>query len=78
MLSTIISALCVLQDSQGAYLYLCQTIYYPQLSEQFGFQHEKSTVNQVVLLTENIKDFFKAKKKADTIFFNLTVAHDTV
>ena len=46
--------------------------------EQAGFQHGKSTIDQVVLLTQNIKDSFEAKKKAGAIFVNLTAAYDTV
>ena len=46
--------------------------------EQAGFQRGKSTVDQVVLLTQNIKDSFEAKKKAGAIFINLTAAYDTV
>ena len=46
--------------------------------EQAGFRRGKSTVNQVVLLTQNIEDSFKVKKKAGAVFFNLTAACDTV
>ena len=46
--------------------------------EQAGFQHSKSTVDQVVLLTQNIEDSFEAKKKAGAVFVNLTAAYDTV
>ena len=46
--------------------------------EQAGFRHGKSTVDQVVLLTQNIEDSFEAKKKAGAIFVNLTAAYDTV
>ena len=45
--------------------------------EQAGFRRGKSTVDQVVLLTQNIGNFFKAKMKAGPIFVNLTAAHDT-
>ena len=38
----------------------------------------KSTVDQVVLLTQNIEDFFEAKKKAGAVFVDLTAAYDTV
>ena len=48
------------------------------LKEQAGFQRGKSTVDQVVLLTQNIEDSFEAKKKAGALFFNLTAAYDTV
>ena len=46
--------------------------------EQAGFRRGKSNVDQVVLLTQNIEDFFEAKKKAGTVFIDLTAAYDTV
>ena len=46
--------------------------------EQAGFRQGKSTVDQVVLLTQNIEDSFEAKKKASAVFVNLTAAYDTV
>ena len=46
--------------------------------EQPGFRRRKSTVDQVVLLTQSIKDSFKAKKKTGAVFVNLTAAYDTV
>ena len=46
--------------------------------EQAGFQHGKSTVDQVILLTQNIEDSFEAKKKAGAVFIDLTAAYDTV
>ena len=46
--------------------------------EQAGFRHGKSTVDQVVLLTQNIEDSFEAKKKAGAVFIDLTAAYDTV
>ena len=46
--------------------------------EQAGFRHGRSTVDQIVLLTQNIKDSFEAKKKASAIFVDLTAAYDTV
>ena len=46
--------------------------------EQDGFRHRKSTVDQVVLLTQNIEDSFEAKKKAGAVFVDLTAAYDTV
>ena len=45
--------------------------------EQAGFRRRKSTVDQVVLLTQNIEDSFEAKK-AGAVFINLTAAYDTV
>ena len=46
--------------------------------EQAGFRRGKSTVDQVVLLTQNIEDSFKTKKKAGAVFIDLTAAYDTV
>ena len=46
--------------------------------EQAGFRRGKSTVDQVVLLTQNIEDSFEAKKKAGAVFVNLTAVYDTV
>ena len=46
--------------------------------EQAAFQHGKSTVDQVVLPTQNIEDSFEAKKKAGAVFVDLTAAYDTV
>ena len=51
----------------------------PLLSkEQVGFRNGKTTVDQVVLLTQNIKDYFEAKKKTGAVFVDLTAAYDTV
>ena len=46
--------------------------------EQAGFRRGKSTIDQVVLLTQNIEDSFEAKKKAGAIFVDLTAAYDIV
>ena len=46
--------------------------------EQAGLRRGKSTVDQVVLLTQNIEDSFEAKKKAGAVFVDLTAAYDTV
>ena len=46
--------------------------------EQAEFRHGKSTVDQVVLLTQNIEDSFEAKKIAGAVFVDLTSAYDTV
>ena len=46
--------------------------------EQAGFRHGKLTVDQVVLLTQNIEDSFEAKKKTGAVFVDLTAAYDTV
>ena len=46
--------------------------------EQAGFQCGKSTVDQVVLLIQNIEDSFEAKNKAGAVFVDLTAAYDIV
>ena len=46
--------------------------------EQAGFRRGNSTVDQVVLLTQNINDTFEVKKKASAVFVDLTAAYDTV
>jgi len=42
--------------------------------EQAGFWHGRSTVDQVTLLTQDIKDNFSAKKKAGAVLVDLTAA----
>ena len=46
--------------------------------EQDGFQRGKSTVDQGVLLIQNIKNSFASRKKAGVVFVNLTAAYDTI
>ena len=46
--------------------------------EQAGFRQGRSTMDQTVLLTENIEDSFEAKKKAGAVFVDLTAAYDIV
>ena len=43
--------------------------------EQVRFRYGKSTVDQVVLLTQNIEDSFETKKKAYAVFVDLTAAY---
>ena len=78
-LSTDISALCPPQDPQVTYIPLVELLINPLLpKEKAGFRRGKSTVDQVVLLTQNIEDSFEAKKKAGAVFVHLTAAYDTV
>ena len=42
--------------------------------EQAGFRHRKSTVDQIVLLTQIIEESFEAKKNAGAVFVDLTAA----
>ena len=46
--------------------------------EQAGFRCGTSTVDKVVLLTQNIEDSFEVKKKAGAVFINMTSAYDTI
>ena len=46
--------------------------------EQAGFRRGKSTVDQIVLLIQNIEDSFEDKKKAGAVFVDLTAAYNTV
>ena len=75
-----ISLLCVPYKILERLMYACvKPLMDPLLpKEQAGFRRVKSTVDQVVLLTQNIKDSFEAKKKTGAVFVNLTTAYDTV
>ena len=46
--------------------------------KQAEFRRGRSTVDQTVLLTQNIEDSFEAKKKAGAVFVDQTAAYDTV
>ena len=46
--------------------------------EQAGFRRGRSTVDQTVLLTQNIENLFEAKKKVGAVFVDLIAAYDTV
>ena len=46
--------------------------------KQVGFRRGRSTMDQTVLLTQNIEDLFEAKKKAGVVFVDLAAAWDTV
>ena len=55
-----------------------EPIIHPQLpKEQAGFRHGRSTVDQTVLLLQNIEDSFEAKNPG-ALFVDLTAAYDTV
>ena len=75
-----ISLLCVPYKILEALIYArVKPLIDPLLpKQQAGFRRRKSTVDQVVLLTQNIKDSFEAKKKAGAVFIDLTAAYDTV
>ena len=75
-----ISLLCVPYKILEWLIYACvEPLIDPLLpKEQVGFRRGKSTVDQAVLLTQNIEDFFEAKNKAGYVFVNLTTAYDTV
>ena len=46
--------------------------------EQAEFRQGKSTLDKVVLLTQNIEGSIEAKKKAGAVFVDVTAAYDTV
>ena len=74
-----LSALRSLQDSRTADLQSRRINSRPLApKDQAGFRHGKSIINQVVLLTQNIEDFFEAKIKAGAVFVDLTATYDTV
>ena len=75
-----ISLLCVPYKILERFIYArVEPLIDPLLpKEQAGFRRRKSTVDQVVLLTQNIEDSFEAKKKAGAVFINLTATYDTV
>ena len=78
-LSTDISALCPLQHPREAYLARVEPLIDPLLpKEQAGLRRGTSTEDQVVLLTQNIKDYFEAKMKAGAVFIDLIAAYGTV
>ena len=55
-----------------------ESIIHPFLPrEQTRFCREKSTADQVTLLSQEIEDRFSAKKKPGAGFVNLTAAYDT-
>ena len=76
----LISLLCVPYKILERLIYACiEPLVDPLLpKEQAGFRCGKSTMDQVVLLTQNIEDSFEAKKKVSAVFIDLTAAYDTV
>ena len=75
-----ISLLCVPYKILERLIYACvEPLIDPLLpKEQAGFRRRKSTVDQVVLLTQNIEDSLEAKKKGSAVFIDLTTAYDTI
>ena len=72
-----ISLLCVPYKILERHIYArVEPLVDPLLLKEQG--RGKSTVDQVVLLTQNIEDSFEGKKKASAVFVNLTTAYDTV
>ena len=53
-------------------------VYFLSAFANLEFRRGRSTVDQVVLLMQNIEDCFQAKKKAGAVFVDLTAAYDTV
>ena len=75
-----ISLLCVLDKIFERLIYArVEPIVDPLLPrEQAGLRRRRSTVDQAVLLTQNIEDSFEAKKKAGAVFVDLTAAYVTL
>ena len=75
-----ISLLCVPYKILERLIYAhVKTLVDPLLpKEQAGFRCGMSTVDQVVLLTQNIEDSFESENKIGGVFVNLTAAYDTV
>ena len=75
-----ISLLCVLYKILERLIYTrIEPLINPLLPKvRAGFRRDKSTVDQVVLLNQNIEDSFETKKKAGAVFIDLTAAYDTV
>ena len=69
------SLLCVPYKILERLIYPCVE---PLAKEQAGFRRAKSTVHQVVQLTQYIEDSFEAEKKASAVFVDLTAACDNV
>ena len=77
-LLTKVSALCPHKILQRLIYAHDKPIIDPLPKNQAWFRCEKSTVDQVVILTQNLEDSFKAKIKADVLYVDLTVAYNTV
>ena len=73
-----ISTVCPLSDPRETHLRPCRTNHRPITpAGKRGLRHGRSTVDQVTLLTQDIEDSFSAKKKAGTVFVDITAAYDT-
>ena len=75
-----ISSLCDPYKTLGRLIHACvKPIVDPLLPmEQAGFRRGRSIVDLTVLLSQNTEDSLEAKKKAGTVFVNLTAAYDAV
>jgi len=71
-----ISLLCVSFKILERLIYARVDPLFPR--EQASFRHRRLTVDQVTLMTKDIKDSFSTKKKAGGVFVDLTAAYDTV
>ena len=47
-----------------------------QPPEQAGFHRDRSTVDQVTLMTQDIEDSFQSKHKTGAVFLDLTAAYE--
>jgi len=76
-LSPYISTVCPFKILERPIYARVQPIIDPLLPrEQTGFWQGRATVDQVILLTQDIKDSFSAKKKTRAVFVNLTAAYN--
>ena len=71
--------MCPLQNPERLIYARVKPLIDPLLpKEQAGFRCWNLTVDQIVLLIQNIENSFEAKKKAGDVFVDLTAAYDTV
>ena len=75
-----ISLLCIPFKILARFIYTrIEPIVDPLLPrEQADFRHERSTVDQVTLVIQEIEESFSANRKADAVLVDLTAACDTV
>ena len=72
----LISLLCVLYKILERHIHARVDPLLPR--EEAGLRRGRSTVDQTVLLTQNIENLFEAEKNAGAVFVSVTAAYDTV
>jgi len=75
-----ISLLCIPFKLQERIIYArIEPIIDPQLPhKQAGFRRGRSTIDQLTLLMQDIKNSFEAQEKSGAVLVDLTAAYDTV